>query len=201
MISPDAQLSIWITGLAGRIPFVDHLMTLLASDFFVPVCLSLTLLGFWFGTQDPAQRRRNQWGVMGASFALGIANLIVWLLNHPLSFDPWPRPFEVHESARQAVGLVFYMPHDPSFPSNGAAAFFAAAVGMWLRNPKASIPLFTLAILWSFARVYAGVHYPLDILGGAAIGAFTGYVCFKILCWGELKIALIFKLARLLYLA
>ena len=58
-----------------------------------------------------------------------------------------------------------------------AAVAFGAAMGMWFYQRKASIPLFVFACLWSFARVYAGVHYPLDILGGATIGILMG--CFS----------------------
>ena len=88
-----------------------------------------------------------------------------------LEFDPWIRPFEAHESAARAAELIFYFPHDPSFPANMAASTFGAAVGMWLYSRRASIPIFAIAIVWSFARIYAGIHYPLDILGGAVIGA------------------------------
>lgn len=201
MTSPDAQLSIWLTELAGKAPLVDMVMSLLSSDFFVPVSMSLVLLFLWFGTCDATRREQNQWGVMCASLSVGIANLAVWLLNHVFKLDPWPRPFVVHESARQAVEIVFYMPHDPSFPANIAALTFAAATGMWFYNHKASIPIFVLAILWSFARIYAGVHYPLDILGGAVIGVFTAYASYRFILLIRPILEFPLGLARRLYLA
>lgn len=33
-----------------------------------------------------------------------------------------------------------------------------------------------LATAWSLARVYCGVHYPLDVVVGAAVGAFAAYL-------------------------
>ncbi|MFH1636353.1 MAG: phosphatase PAP2 family protein [Chloroflexota bacterium] len=113
---------------------------------------------------------------MCASASLGFANLAVHILNRVIQFNPWPRPFEVHESAARAAEIIFYMPQDPSFPANIAAITFGAAMGMWIYSRKASRPLFLLAVVWCFARVYAGVHYPLDIIGGAVIGA--------IIAWG-----------------
>ncbi|MCL0081894.1 phosphatase PAP2 family protein [Dehalococcoidia bacterium] len=201
MTAPCAQLSIWITELAGKAPLVDRVMSLLSSDFFVPVSMSLVLLFLWFGTGDATRREQNQWGAICASLSIGIANLAVWLLNHVFKFDPWPRPFGVHESARQAVEIVFYMPHDPSFPANISAVTFAAATGMWFYNHKASIPIFILAILWSFARIYAGVHYPLDILGGAVIGVIIAYVSYRFMLLVRPVPIFLLGLARKLYLA
>ena len=201
MTSPDNQISTWITGLAGHSSILDKFMNLLACDFLMPMFMSLFLLYLWFGTRDPAQRIKNQYGAMCASASLGLANLGVHILNRVLQFDPWPRPFEVEESAMRAAETVFYFPHDPSFPANVAAITFAAATGMWLYNRKASIPLFTIAVVWCFARVYAGVHYPLDMLGGAAIGiiiAFGTYGIMRIL-WPLPTFC--FWIARKLYVA
>jgi len=203
VIPPDGPLSCWLTGLAGKFPVLDHTMTLFVCDFFVPVSLSLILLFFWFGTGDRIQRERNQHGAVNASVSLGIANLVVWLLNHVVELNPWPRPFQVYPSAHLAAQIVFYYPHDPSFPANAAATTFAAAAGMWFYNRRASLPLFLLAFLFSFARVYAGVHYPLDILGGLVIGVFTGYACYRFLLLPQVDVvvSLLFTLGRKLYLA
>ncbi len=57
-----------------------------------------------------------------------------------------------------------------SFPSGHAATSFAcAALLAWL-TPLPKVALFGLAALIAFSRVYVGVHYPLDVLGGAALG-------------------------------
>lgn len=202
MTSPDAQLSIWITELAGKAPLVDKVMTLLCSDFFVPVSMSLVLLFLWFGSPDVTRRGQNQWGVMCASLSVAIVSLPMLLLNHVFKFDPfWPRPFDMHESARQAVEIVFYMPRDPSFPAHIAALTFAAATGMWFYNRKASIPIFILAILSSFARMYAGVHYPLDILGGAVLAVISAYASYRFMLLIRPIPVFLFGLARKLYLA
>ncbi len=62
------------------------------------------------------------------------------------------------------------VPASSSFPSGHAATSFAcAALLAWL-TPLPKLPLFALAALIAFSRVYNGVHYPLDVLGGAALG-------------------------------
>jgi undecaprenyl-diphosphatase len=57
-----------------------------------------------------------------------------------------------------------------SFPSGHATVSFACATTLALSVPRLSIPLYTLAVLISFSRVYVGVHYPLDVLAGAILG-------------------------------
>lgn len=200
MKSPDLALSDWITGMAGEVPFIDSIFRLLVADFFIPVFLSLILLFYWFGTSDAKQREKNQWGVMCASISLGFSNLAVYVINHT-SFDPWLRPFEVSDSAFNAVKVIFYMPHDPSFPANIAATTFGAAVGMWFYNGKASIPLFVLAGLWAFARMYAGVHYPLDVLGGMGIAVIIAFLSYKLMKFMWPIPAACFWIARKLYVA
>ncbi len=203
MIPPDCYLLYWLTGLAGRFAGLDRAMTLFASDFFVPVSLSLILLFLWFGTADRIQRVRNQHGVVNASLSLGIANFVVWMLNHHFGLDPWVRPFDAVDRARRAAEIIFYFPLDPSFPANMAATAFAAVAGMWFYNRRASIPLFVLAFLFSLARIYAGVHYFLDVLGGMAIGLLVGFACHRFLLLRPIQVVLgaLLTLGRKLYLA
>ena len=62
------------------------------------------------------------------------------------------------------------LPGDASFPSGHAATAFAAAGVVAIRYPALRVPLLALAALIALSRVYLGVHYPLDVLAGAALG-------------------------------
>lgn len=65
---------------------------------------------------------------------------------------------------------------DPSFPSNHALNNFAIAAyffTIWQRKRNV-VWLFGVALLISLGRVYEGLHYPSDVLGGAIIGMAVG---------------------------
>lgn len=57
-----------------------------------------------------------------------------------------------------------------SFPSGHAAVFFALAVALWFIDRRTGWWFGALALVNGIARVYVGVHWPTDILAGAAIG-------------------------------
>ena len=61
-------------------------------------------------------------------------------------------------------------PTDLSFPSGHAATSFAGAMLIARAAPRFAIPLYGLAVGIAFSRVYVGVHYPLDVVGGALVG-------------------------------
>jgi len=72
-----------------------------------------------------------------------------------------------------------------SFPSSHAANHFAIAVFLILVFYKKWKWILPTGLLWaasiSFAQIYVGVHYPIDILSGALLGSIIGYVMSTIL--------------------
>lgn len=137
-------------------------MRWLASDYLVPVSLALTLVALWFTGRDGRTRMRHQIGMFVALASMGLSSLSVFIVN---IFYFRPRPFDALD-----VEPLFYRPTDSSFPSNSAAAAVAVAAAVWTVNRPVGAFLIALAALYGFARVYVGVHYPLDIAAGAAIG-------------------------------
>ena len=67
-----------------------------------------------------------------------------------------------------------------SFPSGHATIFFSIATTIFFYNKKLGILLFIAAIIISFGRVAAGVHFPTDILAGLLIGTGAAYLVFHI---------------------
>jgi undecaprenyl-diphosphatase len=57
-----------------------------------------------------------------------------------------------------------------SFPSGHAAFFFALAMVIWYADRRWGIAYFALVTLMAIARIYVGVHWPLDVIAGAVIG-------------------------------
>lgn len=68
-----------------------------------------------------------------------------------------------------------------SFPSNHAANNFAGATFLSFCYPAFAGIYFAVASLIAFSRVYVGVHYPGDVLGGALVGIVFGLFFYKIL--------------------
>jgi undecaprenyl-diphosphatase len=77
-----------------------------------------------------------------------------------------PRPPLRYTEPKTLVAV----PHDASFPSGHAATSFAAATMLSFSFPRLAPLLYLLAAAVAFSRVYVGVHYPLDVLGGALLG-------------------------------
>ena len=83
-----------------------------------------------------------------------------------------PRPFAVMEQ----MAVLVAAPTTWSFPSGHACAAFAAALAYAKGVKKLAAPAYALAVLISFSRLYVGVHYPTDVIGGLVIG--IGCACF-----------------------
>jgi undecaprenyl-diphosphatase len=84
-----------------------------------------------------------------------------------------PRPFRRYPEP-QPLGHV---PHDSSFPSGHAAMAFACATVLTYYRPRWAAGFFLLAVAIGYSRLYNGVHYPLDVLGGALLGVLVaGFV-------------------------
>lgn len=80
------------------------------------------------------------------------------------------RPFETLPAADPLMKVTF----GQSMPSGHAATGFAGAVVLTYLWRRGAPFFFLLAVAIAFSRVYVGVHYPSDVLAGAALGAAGG---------------------------
>jgi undecaprenyl-diphosphatase len=158
----DSGIFLYLNKFVGQSDLLDRFSEFVVNDYFVPVLSSMILLSIWFGWKTEEQRDRHQFGVMTAGLGVAIANSIVPILTI-LYFRE--RPFEVLD-----VNLLFYQPTDSSFPSNPACIIFAMAWGISFGNTRASHILFGFGFIYGLARVYSGVCYPMDVLGGLIVG-------------------------------
>ncbi len=78
-------------------------------------------------------------------------------LERPSSRYPSPLP-------------LVHAPHDGSFPSGHAATSFACATILTSAAPRLAPLWYLLALAIGFSRIYVGVHYPVDVVGGAILG-------------------------------
>jgi undecaprenyl-diphosphatase len=106
----------------------------------------------------------RRWGLLGLTIiAVALAD---WSAMGLKALFDRPRPPLRYAEPEPLVRT----PHDGSFPSGHAATSFAAATIMSFAFPRLAPFLFVLAALVAWSRVYVGVHYPLDIIGGALLG-------------------------------
>ena len=71
------------------------------------------------------------------------------------------------------------------FVSSHAANFFAVAtlISFVMRHRLVTCSLFMWALLQCYSRVYLGVHYPGDIMGGIVVGMLTGWLVWCLMRW------------------
>src|SRR5437870_6824109 len=107
---------------------------------------------------------RRRWGVLALT-VVAVA-LSDWAATGLKALFDRERPPLRYAEPKPLV----HVPHDASFPSGHAATSFAAATIISAAFPRLTPALFLLAAAVAFSRVYVGVHYPLDVIGGATLG-------------------------------
>jgi len=166
----DRSLLLAINGFADHSYLFDKSVVLLLDmDFLKGGFFFVFLWWLWFSdSEDPLQQRIGVIRIaMGVFMALVVARAMQVLLPGRV------RP--IHEATLPLVipytGSRDTIEHWSSFPSDHAVVFFALGTAIWLRYRW--LGFFAFAWVTIFAclpRVYAGLHYPSDILGGAIIG-------------------------------
>jgi len=81
------------------------------------------------------------------------------------------RPCDTLSNVRTLAGYRCSAEFDPAFPSGHASRAFAVAGFLTVRfRWKVGVPAGAVAVLAGLSRVYLGLHWPSDILGGAVVG-------------------------------
>ncbi len=158
----------WIFQFAGRSFLLDDLGVLFAK--YLPYFLVVWFFILIF--------RENGWrrkvflfleGALAVILSRGLVTEIIrFFYHHPRPFDVFGFTPLVAESGS-------------SFPSGHAAFLFALAVKVFYLNRKWGTWFFAMSFLVGIARIYAGVHWPADILGGIIVGLASGYFIHALL--------------------
>lgn len=150
-------------------PFIDRFLPLF-SDFDVWMIPFIILLIFIVIKER----------LKGVLIVVGLGLTI--LLSEAMSTEVMKelvdriRPCHIHEWVRLIEG---YCPKSPAFTSSHATNIVASITFLSFFFPRwlffVTVPL---AILVGYSRIYLGVHYPLDVVGGAILGAGCGWAVF-----------------------
>lgn len=159
---------LWNPVLDAIMIFITHL----GDDGIFWIFLALILCVF---------KKTRKCGVLlllGLGFASLINNLVlkqIFERPRPFNFTGWPEPFNY-------PGLI-ERPTSFSFPSGHTSSSLGAATPLLIKaKKKLGIPVFILAVLIGFSRVYVHVHYPTDVIVGMIVGIIGGIlavVAFK----------------------
>ena len=144
--------------------FLDTVMpiiTWLGDKGLLWIVLGLGILFFHKGKRDTGFRV-----LLALLLGLLICNL---LLKNAVGRI---RPFVLND----AVQLLVTPPSDPSFPSGHTTAAVAAATVLICDHWKGRWIVLIVAILVAFSRLYLYVHFPTDVICGALIGVFCGWL-------------------------
>ncbi|MCW5250678.1 MULTISPECIES: phosphatase PAP2 family protein [unclassified Streptomyces] len=163
--NPDVDLLYEINGLAKDAPhWFDRVMEFV-GEYGLLFAIVLMVLWCWWGVrrrggEDAAP---SVAALLWAPLAAGVAVLV----NVPIrGFVERPRPFNDH----QGLEVLVDGKDDFSFVSDHATLCMAMAVALFVAHRRFGIAAIVLAVFGGFIRVYMGVHYPTDVVGGFALG-------------------------------
>jgi membrane-associated phospholipid phosphatase len=168
----------FLYGFSFRHPWLDRVIIFFASYFpYLVIFGAVIFLLFHhevFRKEHPFRELFTRWKEIGIALLSGI---IAWISAHILKIlIHSARPSSMLFSKTQALFLA----DGYAFPSGHAAFFFALAQSIFFFHKKAGYVFFACALIISIARVMAGVHSPIDILGGFVLGVAVAYLFRKI---------------------
>lgn len=157
-----------INGWAGKNPPLDHIMIFCAKYLVYIIFVAVAVfVVYWL--------YKRQWRTVAYFFLSLVVTFILLKLAGLLNLDH--RPFMDHHLTQ----LVAHA-SGKSFPSDHTTvtAGIAFALLFFTKFKKTGLLILLAAFVIGFARIFVGIHYPLDILGGLVTGLLGGAVTFGI---------------------
>ncbi len=157
--------------------FIRETFTCKALDLFMPFVTKFGDHGiFWIALSVLFiifKKTRKLGLTMGLALLMGFLAGNMFLKNVVARI----RPYDLNESVTLLVSRL----SDYSFPSGHTLASFEAATAITLYSKRLGIPALVLAALIALSRLYLYVHYPTDVIAGAALGIGFAFLAFFII--------------------
>lgn len=154
--------------LAGQWLWLDVVAIFLAKYLSYVLVFGFLLWLLWKFIFQKSERKKTVQLFFWAVFSVILSRLIITELIRFFYYRP--RPF----ISEQIYQLLEHFPTG-SFPSGHAAFFFALSAVIYFYNKKAGLVFFMASFFIVLSRIFVGLHYPLDILGGIIIGIFSAW--------------------------
>ena len=138
-----------------------------AQNFIIPIILISAGLLY-------VERKRGAIILLSAVIILAVNDF----LGHHILKELFARPRPCH-----VLELLKGIPHCTqsfSFPSNHASNIFTLATLVSLCYKNTVLLAGMVALLVGFSRIYLGLHYPTDVIGGAFCGIVMGFLGYKL---------------------
>lgn len=156
----NRTLFMWINATPDTPGWLISMATFIAKDLIAIVPVLIVTLWLW-GAQSQVKSQREL--VLKIAIALAFGMTVSWFIG---GLYPHPRPFVI------GFGHQF-MAHTPSdsYPSNHGTAIFTFAIAFlcWHRAWSGAVLMLT-GVLIAWSRIFLGIHWPLDMLGGLLLG-------------------------------
>jgi undecaprenyl-diphosphatase len=173
IIEWDTRLFQYLNGL--HTPWLDTPMYWITDRFFwIPLYLVIMLMAY------KRYGLRGFWLIAAAGLSVALADQFTTNFMKPYFARPRPCYDPV-------IGKTVYVLRGCggqfSFASSHASTTFALATSLWLygrRTFRFIGLMFVWAALVSYSRIYVGVHYPVDLIVGAAAGATISLIVYLI---------------------
>jgi undecaprenyl-diphosphatase len=141
-----------------------HGATTAYAQYGVVLFAGLLLAGYLLARRAGSRER------VAASLWAPLAALLAVALNQPIAHGvAEPRPFTVYPDAL----VLAHRSADASFASDHATMAGAVGVALLLVSRRIGLLASGAAVLMAMARVYVGVHFPVDVVAGLLLGGLT----------------------------
>ncbi|MYL43638.1 undecaprenyl-diphosphatase [Virgibacillus salexigens] len=130
--------------------------------------LALAVIAFWF-----TRSKNNRMMIICGSITFVLAEIIGKIFGKIYSNNP---PFAELSHVNHLIDHEI----DNSFPSDHTILFFSFCITFFLFKKRSRIFWIMIAILVGLSRIWAGVHYPADVIVGAAISILVAILVYKV---------------------